>query len=131
MGEGDARRAPTARRLCRPRARETPRVSPTLRCAVDGVDGSGDGANLSDTELIVRAVVLGEQGRRTAPPNPWVGSVVVDEHGEIAGTGFHERPGAPHAEAVALAAAGDRARGGTAYATLEPCAHHGRTPPCA
>jgi diaminohydroxyphosphoribosylaminopyrimidine deaminase / 5-amino-6-(5-phosphoribosylamino)uracil reductase len=90
-----------------------------------------DGVDVSDPDLIARAVELGEQGRRTAPPNPWVGSVVVDEHGEIAGTGFHERPGAPHAEAVALAAAGDRARGGTAYATLEPCAHHGRTPPCA
>jgi diaminohydroxyphosphoribosylaminopyrimidine deaminase / 5-amino-6-(5-phosphoribosylamino)uracil reductase len=94
------------------------------------VDG-GDGAKEQDWELIARAVELGEQGRRTAPPNPWVGSVVVDERGEIAGTGFHERPGAPHAESVALAAAGDRARGGTAYVTLEPCAHHGRTPPCA
>ena len=85
----------------------------------------------SDSELIARAVELGEQGRRTAPPNPWVGSIVVDDRGGIAGVGFHERPGAPHAEAMALDAAGDRARGGTAYVTLEPCAHHARTPPCA
>jgi diaminohydroxyphosphoribosylaminopyrimidine deaminase / 5-amino-6-(5-phosphoribosylamino)uracil reductase len=112
---------------------------------VDGVDGSGDGgfadrrrragacdgAKVPDSELMARAVELGEQGRRTAPPNPWVGSIVVDDRGEIAGAGFHERPGAPHAEVVALTAAGERARGGTAYITLEPCAHQGRTPPCA
>jgi diaminohydroxyphosphoribosylaminopyrimidine deaminase / 5-amino-6-(5-phosphoribosylamino)uracil reductase len=112
---------------------------------VDGVNGRSDGgladrgrragardrARGRDDELIAHAVELGEQSRRAAPPNPWVGSVVVDEHGEVAGTGFHERPGAPHAEAVALSAAGERARGGTAYVTLEPCAHQGRTPPCA
>jgi diaminohydroxyphosphoribosylaminopyrimidine deaminase/5-amino-6-(5-phosphoribosylamino)uracil reductase len=92
------------------------------------VDEDGDGR---DSELIARAVELGEQGRRTAPPNPWVGSVIVDERGEVAGVGFHERPGAPHAEAAALAAAGERARNGTAYVTLEPCAHQARTPPCA
>jgi diaminohydroxyphosphoribosylaminopyrimidine deaminase/5-amino-6-(5-phosphoribosylamino)uracil reductase len=80
---------------------------------------------------MARAVTLGEHGRRSASPNPWVGCVVVDEHGAIAGEGWHRRPGTPHAEADALVAAGDRARGGTAYVTLEPCAHHGRTPPCA
>jgi diaminohydroxyphosphoribosylaminopyrimidine deaminase/5-amino-6-(5-phosphoribosylamino)uracil reductase len=90
---------------------------------VDGIDGR-------DREQVRRAVELGEQGRRSAPPNPWVGCVVVDEHGEIAGTGFHEGPGLPHAEVAALAAAGERARRGTAYVTLEPCVHHGRTPPC-
>jgi diaminohydroxyphosphoribosylaminopyrimidine deaminase/5-amino-6-(5-phosphoribosylamino)uracil reductase len=95
---------------------------------VDGVQGGG---GERDGELIARAVELGETARRTAPPNPWVGSIVVDEHGAVAGTGFHERPGTPHAEAVALAAAGERARRGTVYITLEPCAHHGRTPPCA
>jgi diaminohydroxyphosphoribosylaminopyrimidine deaminase/5-amino-6-(5-phosphoribosylamino)uracil reductase len=93
------------------------------------VDGSGS-ARERDSELIALAVELGERGRRSAPPNPWVGSVVVDARGEVAGTGFHERPGTPHAEVAALAAAGERARGGTAYMTLEPCAHHGRTPPC-
>ena len=88
------------------------------------MDGTG-------SDLMARAVTLGEHGRRSAPPNPWVGCVVVDERGEIAGEGRHRRPGTPHAEAEALAAAGERARGGTAYVTLEPCAHHGRTPPCA
>jgi diaminohydroxyphosphoribosylaminopyrimidine deaminase / 5-amino-6-(5-phosphoribosylamino)uracil reductase len=85
----------------------------------------------TESELIARAVTLGEHGRRTAPPNPWVGCVIVDEGGAIAGEGWHRRPGTPHAEAEALAAAGASARGGTAYVTLEPCAHHGRTPPCA
>ena len=76
------------------------------------------------------ALALGEQGRLTAPPNPWVGCVLVRD-GEVVGTGFHRSPGEPHAEAAALAEAGPRARGATAYVTLEPCAHHGRTPPCA
>jgi diaminohydroxyphosphoribosylaminopyrimidine deaminase / 5-amino-6-(5-phosphoribosylamino)uracil reductase len=89
-----------------------------------------DGSDGRDRERVRRAVELGEQGRRSAPPNPWVGCVVVDAHGEIAGTGFHDGPGLPHAEVAALAAAGERARGGTAYVTLEPCVHHGRTPPC-
>jgi diaminohydroxyphosphoribosylaminopyrimidine deaminase/5-amino-6-(5-phosphoribosylamino)uracil reductase len=59
-----------------------------------------------------------------------VGAVVVDAHGELAGEGYHRRAGAPHAEAEALAAAGERARGGTLYVNLEPCVHQGRTPPC-
>jgi len=77
-----------------------------------------------------RALELGEAGRRTAPPNPWVGCVILRD-GEIVAEGFHERPGAPHAEAAALVAAGDQARGATAVVTLEPCSHHGRTGPCA
>ena len=77
-----------------------------------------------------RALEVGATGRRTAPPNPWVGCVLLRD-GEIVGEGFHERPGAPHAEAVALTAAGDRARGATAVVTLEPCSHTGRTGPCA
>jgi diaminohydroxyphosphoribosylaminopyrimidine deaminase/5-amino-6-(5-phosphoribosylamino)uracil reductase len=68
-------------------------------------------------------------GHRTHP-NPRVGSVVLDASGEIVGRGAHEGPGLPHAEAVALAEAGDSARGGTIVVTLEPCDHHGRTPPC-
>lgn len=63
-------------------------------------------------------------------PNPVVGCVVLDRDGNVAGEGFHERAGGPHAEVFALRAAGERARGGTAYVTLEPCAHHGRTAPC-
>src|SRR6266511_2961595 len=62
-----------------------------------------------------RALELGEAGRRTAPPNPWVGCVILRD-GEIVAEGFHERPGAPHAEAAALVAAGDQARGATAVA---------------
>jgi diaminohydroxyphosphoribosylaminopyrimidine deaminase/5-amino-6-(5-phosphoribosylamino)uracil reductase len=75
------------------------------------------------------ALALGERGRLTAPPNPWVGCV-LERDGEVVGTGFHRAPGEPHAEVVALAEAGERARGATAWVTLEPCNHHGRTPPC-
>jgi len=80
---------------------------------------------------MAEAVAQGERGRFTAAPNPWVGCVVVGADGEIVGRGFHRRAGEPHAEVHALREAGDRARGATAYVTLEPCAHQGRTPPCA
>lgn len=76
-----------------------------------------------------RALELAERGRGTTHPNPVVGAVVVSE-GEIVGEGWHERAGGPHAEVGALEAAGDRARGSTLTVTMEPCAHHGRTPPC-
>ncbi len=75
------------------------------------------------------AIQLGEKGRLTAPPNPWVGCVLVKD-GEILGEGYHIAPGHPHAEAVALKQAGPLAKGATAYVSLEPCAHQGRTPPC-
>ena len=77
-----------------------------------------------------RALELAERGRGTTHPNPVVGAVVVCD-GEIVGEGWHERKGGPHAERVALEAAGEAARGATLYVTLEPCAHHGSTPPCA
>jgi diaminohydroxyphosphoribosylaminopyrimidine deaminase/5-amino-6-(5-phosphoribosylamino)uracil reductase len=76
-----------------------------------------------------RALELAERGRGTTHPNPVVGAVLVRD-GEVVGEGWHERKGGPHAEVVALAAAGDRARGATLYVTMEPCAHHGTTPPC-
>jgi diaminohydroxyphosphoribosylaminopyrimidine deaminase/5-amino-6-(5-phosphoribosylamino)uracil reductase len=76
-----------------------------------------------------RAIELAA-GHRTHP-NPRVGAVLVDAAGEVAGEGAHHGAGLPHAEVVALAAAGDRARGGTLYVSLEPCNHLGRTPPCA
>lgn len=79
---------------------------------------------------MARALRLAVLGRH-ASPNPMVGCVIVDAFGAVAGDGYHVRPGELHAERVALAQAGERARGGTAYVTLEPCAHHGRTPPCA
>jgi len=77
-----------------------------------------------------RAMDLAATVRATASPNPWVGCVVVSEDGAVF-EGATAAPGGPHAEAAALAAAGERARGATLYATLEPCSHHGRTPPCA
>jgi diaminohydroxyphosphoribosylaminopyrimidine deaminase/5-amino-6-(5-phosphoribosylamino)uracil reductase len=77
-----------------------------------------------------RALELAERGRGTTHPNPVVGAVIVRD-GKVVGEGWHQRAGGPHAEIVALEQAGERARGATAYVTLEPCAHHGRTPPCA
>jgi diaminohydroxyphosphoribosylaminopyrimidine deaminase/5-amino-6-(5-phosphoribosylamino)uracil reductase len=77
-----------------------------------------------------RAVALAARGAATVSPNPAVGCVVLDQHGETVGEGWHERAGGPHAEVVALDRAGGRARGGTAVVTLEPCAHTGRTGPC-
>ncbi|MFT6339803.1 MAG: diaminohydroxyphosphoribosylaminopyrimidine deaminase [Alcanivorax sp.] len=83
-----------------------------------------------DYQYMARALQLAEQGLYTTDPNPRVGCVLVRD-GEIVGEGFHARAGQPHAERHALAAAGDRARGATAYVTLEPCSHTGRTGPCA
>lgn len=71
-----------------------------------------------------------ERVRGTTSPNPPVGAVVLDATGEVAGVGATAPPGGPHAEVVALRAAGERARGGTVVVTLEPCNHYGRTPPC-
>lgn len=78
---------------------------------------------------LARALELAERGRGTTRPNPVVGAVVVSGD-EVVGEGWHERKGGPHAEVVALEAAGERARGATLYVTMEPCAHHGTTPPC-
>ncbi len=78
---------------------------------------------------IARAVELAERGRGTTSPNPLVGAVVVSG-GEVVGEGWHERRGQAHAEVNALRAAGERARGATLYVSLEPCTHHGATPPC-
>lgn len=77
-----------------------------------------------------RALELAERGRGTTHPNPIVGCVLVNE-GDVVGEAWHEQAGGPHAEAIALEHAGPRARGATAYVTMEPCSHHGRTPPCA
>ena len=76
-----------------------------------------------------RALDLAERGAGLVSPNPLVGAVVVRD-GRVAGEGWHEAPGKPHAEPLALEAAGERARGAALYVTLEPCAHQGRTPPC-
>ncbi|WP_431909235.1 bifunctional diaminohydroxyphosphoribosylaminopyrimidine deaminase/5-amino-6-(5-phosphoribosylamino)uracil reductase RibD [Nonomuraea jabiensis] len=83
-----------------------------------------------DAAHMARAVELAGHGHGTTSPNPVVGCVVLDADGRVAGEGFHAYAGGPHAEVVALAQAGERARGGTAYVTLEPCDHTGRTGPC-
>jgi diaminohydroxyphosphoribosylaminopyrimidine deaminase / 5-amino-6-(5-phosphoribosylamino)uracil reductase len=79
--------------------------------------------------MLERALELAERGRGTTHPNPVVGAVVVRD-GEVVGEGWHERKGGPHAEVVALDAAGEAAREATLYVTLEPCDHHGSQPPC-
>ena len=76
-----------------------------------------------------RALELAERGRATTHPNPVVGAVVVRD-GEVVGEGWHQRKGEAHAEVIALEAAGVRAKGATLFVTMEPCAHHGSTPPC-
>ncbi|HQV40501.1 MAG: bifunctional diaminohydroxyphosphoribosylaminopyrimidine deaminase/5-amino-6-(5-phosphoribosylamino)uracil reductase RibD [Moraxellaceae bacterium] len=83
-----------------------------------------------DIRHMSEAIQLARRGRFTTQPNPRVGCVIVKD-GVVVGTGYHARAGGPHAEVVALKQAGYRAYGATAYVTLEPCAHHGRTPPCA
>ncbi len=80
---------------------------------------------------MAEAVALGRSVRSETSPNPWVGAVVVPEGDQPAAEGSTQPPGGPHAEAVALSLAGSSARNATVYVTLEPCAHHGRTPPCA
>lgn len=84
----------------------------------------------TDHALMTRALRLAERGAFTTRPNPMVGCVIA--HGDdVIGEGWHQRKGGPHAEVFALQAAGDRAKGATAYVTLEPCAHTGSTGPCA
>jgi diaminohydroxyphosphoribosylaminopyrimidine deaminase/5-amino-6-(5-phosphoribosylamino)uracil reductase len=83
-----------------------------------------------DARFMARAVALARRGLGRTSPNPPVGAVVV-RGGRIVGEGWHRRAGGPHAEVVALRQAGTAARGATLYVTLEPCSHHGRTPPCA
>lgn len=84
----------------------------------------------ADSQWMARALQLAAQGLNTTSPNPRVGCVLV-KGDEVVGEGWHRRAGEPHAEVHALRAAGNKARGATAYVTLEPCNHHGRTPPCA
>jgi diaminohydroxyphosphoribosylaminopyrimidine deaminase/5-amino-6-(5-phosphoribosylamino)uracil reductase len=85
---------------------------------------------MTDSAYMARALQLAAEGLYTTQPNPRVGCVIVKD-GQIIGEGFHARAGQPHAEVHALQQAGAQAKGATAYVTLEPCAHYGRTPPCA
>lgn len=88
------------------------------------------GFTATDHAHMARALQLAARGVYSTAPNPAVGCVVLDDAGATIGEGWHRRAGQPHAEVLALHEAGRRARGGTAYVTLEPCSHHGRTPPC-
>jgi len=87
-------------------------------------------AEAADREFMGRALALARRGLYTTTPNPRVGCVVVKD-GAVVGEGWHEKAGLPHAEILALAQAGERARGATLYINLEPCSRYGRTPPCA
>ena len=83
-----------------------------------------------DQYWMQRAIELAQRGQYSTKPNPNVGCVIVKD-GQVIGEGFHPKAGQPHAEVFALRQAGADAQGATAYVTLEPCAHYGRTPPCA
>lgn len=87
-------------------------------------------ARATDRMHMARALALAKRGKGKTAPNPAVGCVVVRE-GTVVGEGYHPQAGKPHAEVYALRAAGRKAKGATAYVSLEPCAHFGRTPPCA
>ncbi|PIP35845.1 MAG: riboflavin biosynthesis protein RibD, partial [Desulfobacterales bacterium CG23_combo_of_CG06-09_8_20_14_all_52_9] len=84
---------------------------------------------MNDTDYMKMALHLAQQGRGRTSPNPMVGAVVVKD-GAVAGMGYHQKAGTPHAEIHALNEAGMAAQGSTLYVTLEPCCHRGRTLPC-
>jgi len=94
------------------------------------IAGVATPAEANDPGHMARALELAALGMYTTDPNPRVGCVLVKD-GRVVGEGWHQRAGEPHAEVLALRSAGDAARGATAYVTLEPCSHTGRTPPCA
>ena len=83
-----------------------------------------------DRYAMARAIALAERGLETTDPNPRVGCVIA-KNGRIIGEGWHQKAGEAHAEVVALRAATEAVSGATVYVTLEPCSHHGATPPCA
>ncbi|MFT6269771.1 MAG: diaminohydroxyphosphoribosylaminopyrimidine deaminase [Alphaproteobacteria bacterium] len=85
----------------------------------------------NDAKMMARALKLAEKGKQSTTPNPHVGCVIINAQQQIIGEGFHKKAGEGHAEAVALQQTNGMTDGATAYVTLEPCSHHGRTPPCA
>src|SRR4051812_48182272 len=107
-----------------------------LEASYTGIDAAPAGwfavfrdFSMTDSDFMTRALELAERGRGYVEPNPLVGAVVVRD-GQIVGEGWHEKYGQAHAEVNALNQAGEHARGATLYVTLEPCCHHGKTPPC-
>lgn len=109
-----------------------PLAVPAARAPNDAARASGASAPTApdatlDAAFMVVAIELARQG--SPAPNPHVGAIVV-QRGEVVGVGHHERAGTAHAEALAISRAGADAHGATLYVTLEPCNHHGRTPPC-
>lgn len=104
-------------------------TNPTVNDLMPLARGEAGAATESDRYFMRQALSLAERGWGRVHPNPLVGAVVV-KGGEVVGAGYHAEFGGPHAEVAALADAGELARGATLYVTLEPCAHHGKTPPC-
>lgn len=98
-----------------------------MRTAAPGTGATDDPVVI---QWMTQALRLARLGLYTTDPNPRVGCVIVDTEGVVVGQGWHQRAGGPHAEVHALAEAGSKARGATAYVSLEPCCHHGKTPPC-
>ena len=84
----------------------------------------------NDRKAMERALSIASRGNGKTKPNPCVGCVILNKEGEVVGEGWHRKVGERHAEVVALERAGHRENGGTAYVSLEPCNHFGRTPPC-
>jgi diaminohydroxyphosphoribosylaminopyrimidine deaminase / 5-amino-6-(5-phosphoribosylamino)uracil reductase len=91
---------------------------------------NSDEVTSTDQQIMQSCLELAQQAEGRTSPNPMVGAIVLDAKGKIVGTGFHKKSGTAHAEVYALGEAGEQARGGTLYVTLEPCCHHGKTPPC-
>ena len=123
--------AAAAARRARARVRGRGAKHAPRRVAAASAAGVGaHGEEEVDARHMRRAVELASTALGKTHPNPAVGCVIIDEAGAVVGEGYHPEAGMPHAEVFALRAAGERARGGTAYVTLEPCDHFGRTPPC-
>lgn len=114
-----------------PRSEDRGSAAENQRRSQASAGGEPEGRRAHDSYYMRKAIALAERGRGRTSPNPIVGALIVDERGVIVGRGAHERAGGPHAEVIALGDAGNRARGATLYCTLEPCAHTGRTGPCA
>lgn len=120
-------------------ASDAPEFSETSQAPNEAVELDSRDAALEDPSevtrndqvMMQRALQLARRGVGFTEPNPVVGCVILDSSGQVVGEGYHPAAGQPHAEVFALRGAGQAAEGGTAYVTLEPCNHHGRTPPCA